>query len=129
VERFANKAHAGTYIEVERLELEVNRLKKYFQLPQIGFLDEPSTIIDKHGRILLWHLPDILSVERIVSSWNLFPYFHLLNWVQLTRVIIMTQFTTSAITFPLKVPMILAILGDQEGFVSQREIAYLDWGF
>jgi hypothetical protein len=127
------QANAGTYIEVERLEHEVDQLKKYFDLPQLSFLHEPSTIVDGHGRILVWHLPDILSVQRVVSSQNLFPYFHLLIGAKLLRVIITMQSTTSAIAFPLNLPMTLPmrlpILGDQQGFVSQREIAYLDWGF
>jgi hypothetical protein len=45
-------------------------LGKYFVNPRLGHLDEPCIVKDLHGRILVWHLPDIYAQHRIVS----FPF-------------------------------------------------------
>jgi hypothetical protein len=42
-----------------------DNLPKFFDLPKLGTITEPTTIIDRHGRILLWYLPDILT-PRVV---------------------------------------------------------------
>ena len=41
-------------------------LAKFFINPQFGHFDEPSTVLDKHGRIMVWHLPKIYSPFRTV---------------------------------------------------------------
>jgi hypothetical protein len=43
------------------------RLPKYFEQVHLGTLNEPATIIDIHGRILVWHLPGAL-LGRVVSQ-------------------------------------------------------------
>src|SRR5580704_7253237 len=40
-------------------------LPKYFKMPNLGEVVDPATVIDRHGRILLWYLPDII-IERLV---------------------------------------------------------------
>jgi hypothetical protein len=42
------------------------KLQKYFGRTKIGKIGEPATIVDCHGKILVWFLPDILSLCRIV---------------------------------------------------------------
>ena len=42
------------------------RLAKYFENPQLGDFDEPATILDRHGRIMVWYLPFIFSMYRVV---------------------------------------------------------------
>jgi hypothetical protein len=44
------------------------KLDKFFRNPELGDLDEPTTIIDKFGRIIVWYLPGILHPSLIVSS-------------------------------------------------------------
>lgn len=67
MDRFASKVNAGIYAEEERLSKELERLNKYFELPELGPRNEPATVLDEHGRILVWYLPDILSIQRVVS--------------------------------------------------------------
>lgn len=47
-------------------------LQKFFVNPELGDLDEPSTVVDKFGRIMVWYLPGILHRSLIVS-----PVHHL----------------------------------------------------
>jgi hypothetical protein len=42
------------------------RLAKYFENPQLGDFDEPATILDRHGCIMVWYLPFIFSMYRVV---------------------------------------------------------------
>ena len=42
------------------------RLAKYFNNPEIGELNEPATVLDRHGHIMLWHLPHVTSPRRAV---------------------------------------------------------------
>lgn len=52
----------------ERVKEELVRVGKYIQLPETErHCDEPQTIVDVHGRILVWSLPGILSAKRVVS--------------------------------------------------------------
>ena len=41
-------------------------LEKYFKNPQFGDIDMPATMLDRHGRIMVWYLPRIFSVHRMV---------------------------------------------------------------
>ena len=50
--------------------LEDARLAKFFENPQFGYFEDPATILDRHGRIMMWILPRILSPYRVVS----FPF-------------------------------------------------------
>jgi hypothetical protein len=42
------------------------RLAKFFRNPLFGHFDEPSTVLDMHGRIMVWYLPFIFHPGRIV---------------------------------------------------------------
>jgi hypothetical protein len=51
-----------------RIDNELAHLKKKFKIPDgSGYIDEPATVVDKFGCIMLWHLPGIISASRIVS--------------------------------------------------------------
>jgi len=50
-----------------RSQADLN-LTNYFELAQIGDIDVPATILDCHGRIMVWYLPSILSKHRIVCG-------------------------------------------------------------
>jgi hypothetical protein len=45
---------------------EDKRLAKFFTCPEFGDMYEPSTILDRHGRIMVWYLPDIFAPCRVV---------------------------------------------------------------
>jgi len=47
--------------------VEDTRLAKFFVNPQFGDMDEPSTILDRHGRIMVWYLPHIFAPCRVVG--------------------------------------------------------------
>ena len=47
-------------------------LQKFFHNPEIGYLSEPTTIIDSKKRIVAWLLPGILNEEVNVLS----HFFH-----------------------------------------------------
>jgi len=54
-------------------ELATAKLAKYFKLTDLGRLDEPCTVLDRNGRIMVWYLPNLLYPSRVV-----FKTFHLL---------------------------------------------------
>jgi hypothetical protein len=52
----------------KRVNDEVARLQNRFQSGQgKQHSDEPAVVLDRFGRIMVWHLPGILSDTRIVS--------------------------------------------------------------
>ncbi|KAI6098640.1 hypothetical protein EDD16DRAFT_1527140 [Pisolithus croceorrhizus] len=38
---------------------------KYFPYPQWGLISDPATILDVHGRVVVWYLPGIMSPARV----------------------------------------------------------------
>jgi hypothetical protein len=50
-------------------------LEKFFPNPELGIIREPAVILDRHGRILIWVLPRILSgrLVCVVFSWLAIP--------------------------------------------------------
>jgi hypothetical protein len=42
------------------------RLGLFFSQQHVGTLEEPTTIMDKFGSILVWHLPDVMTQLRVV---------------------------------------------------------------
>jgi hypothetical protein len=77
VERFKDHVkiiRQGEGVE-DRAREELARIGKYFELPETDkHHEEPQTILDVHGRILVWSLPGILSTRRVVSF---IPFFKL----------------------------------------------------
>src|SRR6267154_5214802 len=61
VERYVDMARNG----VESTQHE--KLHKYFLVSQLGKISQPTIIVDCHGKILVWYLPDIMSPQRVVS--------------------------------------------------------------
>jgi hypothetical protein len=57
-----------TVTSEEAFKEEMSRLAKYFEEQNLGEREDPCSIMDKHGRILVWHLPDILAHDRVVIS-------------------------------------------------------------
>ena len=40
----------------------------YFPDAGLGYIQDPATIVDRHGRVITWHLPGILSRARVVTN-------------------------------------------------------------
>ncbi|KAI6017841.1 hypothetical protein EDC04DRAFT_2607981 [Pisolithus marmoratus] len=38
---------------------------KYFPYPQWGYISDPATFLDVHGRVLVWYLPGIMPLARV----------------------------------------------------------------
>ena len=47
---------------------EKKRFKSFFPSPDPAHYDNGTTVVDKSGRVLLWHLPKILHPIRVVSG-------------------------------------------------------------
>jgi len=41
-------------------------LRKFYPRVNVGEVNDPAVILDAWGRILVWHLPDIISTGRVV---------------------------------------------------------------
>ncbi|KAG2131916.1 hypothetical protein BD769DRAFT_1666385 [Suillus cothurnatus] len=62
VDRFADSAKAS---HPSNAMQQRQKLAKYFVTPSFGRITEPTTLVDKHGRILTWYLPEILMADRV----------------------------------------------------------------
>jgi hypothetical protein len=59
------------YIECVKTPVEQCERNKYrFPCPFFGRQNQPLTIVDIRGRIVLWYLPDLLSPGQMVSHRN-----------------------------------------------------------
>lgn len=45
------------------------RLDKYYEKVELGKLDKPTTLVDLHGKILVWYFPSLLVPLRVVSAY------------------------------------------------------------
>ncbi|KAG2109049.1 uncharacterized protein F5147DRAFT_652614 [Suillus discolor] len=52
-------------IDEKLLQRAKKKLAKYFKASSFGHITEPTTLVDKHGRILAWYLPKILMPDRM----------------------------------------------------------------
>jgi hypothetical protein len=41
---------------------------KYYEVVNLGSVSKPMTIVDKHGKMILWYLPGLLLPYRVVCS-------------------------------------------------------------
>jgi hypothetical protein len=41
------------------------QLAKFFDRENVGTIEEPAVVVDLHGRILMWYLPDILGAQVV----------------------------------------------------------------
>lgn len=67
IERFSDKmpgiTNPNNYAEEKRSQ----QRNRTFPEVKIGKVEVPSCVVDGYGRVVLWHLPGILSLHRIVS--------------------------------------------------------------
>jgi len=71
VERFFESVKtikmSGDYIS--RIKEEVAQLNKKFPISNHSrHSNEPATVLDAYGHIMVWHLPDVISSLRVVSQ-------------------------------------------------------------
>lgn len=48
--------------------LSEDHLSKFFSPTKLGVIEYPATVVDEHGRVILWYLPDIVTPFRVVSA-------------------------------------------------------------
>jgi len=54
-------------------------LEVFFQMARLGKVDKPATIVDRHGKLLVWYLPNIFFPGRTVcfpQADSYFGYIH-----------------------------------------------------
>jgi hypothetical protein len=68
-DRLAERVKNSVELEDGKVSQSNIQLHKYVKLPDLRLVMDPTTILDWHGRVLVWHLPDIL-VGRLVC----FPF-------------------------------------------------------
>jgi hypothetical protein len=66
-DRFAEKVKTTVEKEGETSASNV-ALEKYFKSTALGTLRHPTVIMDRHGHILVWLLPDILSGRQVCKT-------------------------------------------------------------
>jgi hypothetical protein len=44
------------------------KTEKYFTGANLGLIAKPTTVVDLHGKILMWYLPGLLLPHRVVRS-------------------------------------------------------------
>lgn len=64
IDRLADKVKSH---RVDQDPLNAN-LRKFFHPTSLGDIDDTCTVVDIHGRVILWFLPDILFPFRVVSG-------------------------------------------------------------
>jgi hypothetical protein len=69
VDRYADRVKLSPPNRDGSATSEPERLKKYFSEAVLGKISTPATIVDRHGRILMVYLPNILSPARLVCFW------------------------------------------------------------
>lgn len=68
VVRFADKVKNSHVTLHGQLSAADTNLWKYFQKTKLGNIEDPTTIVDQHDKIMTWHLPGILHHNRVVSQ-------------------------------------------------------------
>lgn len=68
IERFADHIKNHRPGNEEKLESNMIALKKFYRLGEERPIQkEPLVVVDRHGRIVCWYLPMILSEQSLVS--------------------------------------------------------------
>jgi hypothetical protein len=68
LERYSDRVKNSRVRKDGGLSSADQNLWDYFQRPAIEDLSDPAIFLDRHGRIAVWHLTDILHQKRVVSS-------------------------------------------------------------
>ena len=65
-DRFSEAVKIGIRGEMGRIKQQTS-LRARFNMPKMGEIDTPATIVDRHGKIMVWYLPKVFLPGRIVS--------------------------------------------------------------
>jgi len=65
LDRFAQAVKGGS-LQASH-QSQQTRLEKLFKMVKLGAVDKPATVVDRHGNIILWYLPNILQTNRVVG--------------------------------------------------------------
>lgn len=68
IDRLADKVKTTRVQDSRPDDAAIGQLSKFFTPTALGVVEMPSTVVDQHGRIILWHLPDIIAPHRVVSG-------------------------------------------------------------
>jgi hypothetical protein len=67
VTRFADSVK-NTKVDGDKEAKADLRLPLYFRQAEFGKLTTPATILDMHGRVMVWALPGVLNSKRLVNN-------------------------------------------------------------
>jgi hypothetical protein len=70
VSRFANRVKNSRVDASGKVSAADEKLKEYFKESFFGDLNEPTTILDQYGCVMVWALPGLLHSKRIVSYYS-----------------------------------------------------------
>lgn len=76
IDRLAEKVRNTRVIDGDPDNMAHDHLAKFFLIKALGPIDCPSTVVDEHGRVILWYLPDIIAPFRVVSDILFGPLLH-----------------------------------------------------
>jgi hypothetical protein len=70
------------YLPFDAVEFALQSDKSLFEIPNLGLLDIPATIVDCTGRIVLWYLPGLLPNEiHVRNSRIIFDISHIFSTI------------------------------------------------
>ncbi|KZP34556.1 hypothetical protein FIBSPDRAFT_942667 [Athelia psychrophila] len=67
IERLAEKVKSARVKDYNSDNPSDDRINKFFLPTVLGIMDCPSTVVDEHGRVIVWYLPDILAPFRVAA--------------------------------------------------------------
>lgn len=67
IDRLADRVKNSRVKDGDGNDSSDDNLRKFFSPTALGVIEYPSTVVDEHGRIILWYLPDILAPFRVVG--------------------------------------------------------------
>ncbi|KAF7984919.1 hypothetical protein HWV62_9819, partial [Athelia sp. TMB] len=67
IERLADRVKNTRVKDGDNDDDSLDPLGKFFTPTGLGVIDMPATVLDQHGRIILWYLPDIVAPFRIAA--------------------------------------------------------------
>ena len=68
IERYSEHIKNSRLKHNDQVAKELGHLSKFYKHEKGVVHREPMVVMDCHGRILLWYLPEVLSTARLVSS-------------------------------------------------------------
>src|SRR5882672_9786093 len=68
IERYSEHIKNPRLKHNDQVSKELGCLSKFYKHEKGAVHQEPMVVMDCHGRILLWYLPEVLSTARLVSS-------------------------------------------------------------